>query len=182
MAINSMSALSLDFLQDIYYAEKHALRAYPKLARAVASETLRDALTQHREETQTQIERLEQVFEAMGKRPRGKTCQAMNGLLEEADEAISEGEKGPILDAAIIACAQAMEHYEIARYGTMVAWMQAQGHAEAADLLRQTLEEEKQTDERLTGLATANLDQPAAESDEEEEDAPPRKTASRGRK
>jgi ferritin-like metal-binding protein YciE len=183
MPITTMSELSLDFLQDIYYAEKHALRAYPKLARAVDSRAVREALQQHREETQGQIERLEQVFEAMGKRPRGKTCQAMNGLLEEADEAISEGEKGPVLDAAIIACAQAMEHYEIARYATMITWAEAQGARDVVGLLRQTLEEEQKTDGLLAELAAAGLHGASqVPEDEAEADEQPRQTATRGRK
>jgi ferritin-like metal-binding protein YciE len=178
-----MQELSLDFLQDVYYAERQAFRAYPKLVKAAESDEVKQAFTRHREETQNQIHRLEQVFEHLGKRPRGKTCQAMNGLLEEAEEAIGEMDRGPILDAALIACAQAVEHYEIARYGTMIAWARAEGNEEIVDLLQQTLDEEKRTDELLNGLAVEHVNQNAAGEDgsqgedEEEASAAPKRAA-----
>lgn len=170
MAIRTMPDLMISFLQDIYYAERQAVRAYPKLVKAADNADLKEALTRHREETQAQIQRLEQVFEHMGKRPRGKTCQAMNGLLEEADEALGEMERGPILDAALIACAQAMEHYEIARYGTMIAWARGAGEDDIVDLLEQTLEEEKRTDELLNEVAEEHINQQAADQDGEDEE------------
>ena len=172
MSIQTMQDLSLDFLQDIYYAEKQAFRSYPKLVKAAASDEVKQAFTRHREQTQEQIHRLEQVFEQLGKRPRGKTCQAMNGLLEEAEEAISEGVRGPVLDAALIACAQAVEHYEIARYGTMIAWAKAQGNDEIVALMQQTLDEEKQTDELLNKLANEQVNEQAAGEHEDEEGEP----------
>ena len=111
------------------------------------------------------------MFEAIGKRPRGKTCAAMEGLIEEVDEAIKEGEKGPVLDAALIACAQAIEHYEIARYGAMAAWARTLGMDEAAELLEQTLEEEKASDQRLNEIAERALNPQAAESGAEDEES-----------
>jgi ferritin-like metal-binding protein YciE len=119
--MKTMNDLMLHFLQDIYYAEKLGIRSMAKLAKAVENPELRDAILAHREQSQGQIERLDQVFEHMDKKPRGKTCAAMDGLVEEGAEAMEEADKGPVLDAALIACGQAIEHYEIARYGAMVA-------------------------------------------------------------
>ncbi|MBV8916222.1 MAG: ferritin-like domain-containing protein [Acetobacteraceae bacterium] len=169
--MKSMKDLMLHFLQDIYYAERQGLRGMAKMAKAVESEQLKQAILEHRDQSQKQISRLEQVFEAIGKRPRGKTCAAMDGLAEEADEAVEEGEKGPVLDAGLIACAQAVEHYEIARYGAMVAWARQLGMDEAAELLQQTLEEEKQSDQRLNEIAEGAMNQQAAESGAEDEEA-----------
>ena len=168
--MKSMNDLFLSFLQDVYHAEKQGVRAIPKLVKAAESQELKDALQQHREQSQQQIERLEQVFEQIGKRARGKTCEAMQGLIEEGAETIEQGEKGPVLDAALIACEQGIEHYEIARYGTMVVWAKLLGHNEAADLLQQSLDEEKEADRLLNELAERGLNQKAAESDAEDEE------------
>lgn len=169
--MKSMDDLFLSFLQDIYHAEKQGLRAIPKMVKAAESQELKDALQQHREQSQHQIERLEQVFEQIGKRARGKTCEAMQGLIEEGAETIEQGEKGPVLDAALIACEQGIEHYEIARYGTMVVWAKLLGHNEAADLLQRSLDEEKEADRLLNELAERSLNQKAAESDAEDEES-----------
>ena len=168
--MKSMSDLLLHFVQDIYYAEKAGQKSMAKTAKAVESQELRDAILQHREQSQTHIERLEQVFEALGKRPRGKTCAAMDGLIEEGQEAVEEGEKGPVLDAALIACGQAVEHYEIARYGAMVAFAKQLGLTEAAELMQQTLDEEKASDKLLNDIAERSLNQEAAESGEEDDE------------
>lgn len=152
--MQTMDELSLHFLQDIYDAEKRALRSMQKMARAASNEQLKDAILSHRQQSEEQVTRLERVFELVtGKRPRGKTCAAMTGLITEVEEAISESEKGPMLDAALIACAQGIDHYEIARYGAMAAWARQAGKQEVADLLQQTLEEEKQSDHGLSELA-----------------------------
>jgi len=151
--MKSMKDLMLAFLQDIYYAERQIVRACAKGAKTAENPELQQAFTEHREQTQKQIERLDQVFEQLGKRARAKKCPAMDGLIAEADEAISEGEKGPVLDAGLIACQQAIEHYEIARYGAMAAWARQMGMTEAAELLQQTLQEEKDTDARLNQIA-----------------------------
>ncbi len=124
---NSINELFLSFLQDMYYAERQILKALPKMAKAAQSEELKQALIHHREETQHQVERLQQVFEKIGKRARGQTCEALNGIVEEGEEVVEEFEAGPVRDAGILANAQAVEHYEMARYGTMVAWAKVCG-------------------------------------------------------
>lgn len=169
--MKSMNDLFLSFLQDIYHAEKQGVRAIPKLVKAAESQELKDVLQQHREQSQQQIERLEQVFEQIGKRARGKTCEAMQGLVAEGEEVIEEGEKGPVLDAALIACEQGIEHYEIARYGTMVVWAKQLGMNEAAELLQQSLDEEKEADRLLNELAERSLNQKAAESGAPDEES-----------
>lgn len=169
--MKSMNDLFLSFLQDVYHAEKQGLRAIPKMVKAAESQELKDALQQHREQSQQQVERLEQVFEQIGKRARGKTCEAMQGLVAEGEEAIEQGEKGPVLDAALIACEQGIEHYEISRYGTMVVWAKQLGLNEAADLFQQSLDEEKEADRLLSELAERSLNQKAAESGAEDEES-----------
>lgn len=153
MSITTAQDLFLDELKDIYSAEKQAVRAYPRIAKAVQSKELKQALQEHLEQTKQQIERLDHVFEILEKRAGGKTCEAMKGLLEEAKESIEEIEQGPLLDVAIIAAAQRIEHYEIAAYGTVATLAEAMGQQEIHDLLAQTLGEEKETDERLTGVS-----------------------------
>ena len=170
--MNAMNDLMLHFMQDIYYAEKLGVRSMAKLSKAVESKELKDVLLAHREQSQHQIERLDQVFEALGKHAKGKACAAMNGLAEEGEEAIEEFDKGPVLDAALIACMQAVEHYEIARYGAMVAWAKQLGLTEAAGLLQQTLDEEKANDSLLNDIAerTTNFQASKEESDEDDDD------------
>ncbi len=187
MAIKTAQDFFVDELKDIYSAEKQAVRAYPKLAKAVKSAQLKEALQAHLEETKSQIERLDQVFEILEKRASGKTCEAMKGLVEETAEALEEIEKGPILDAALIACGQRMEHYEIAAYGTVLALARAMNHNDIAELLSQTLEEEKATDQKLTQVSEGvnkeaiggeeEDDEEEDDEDEEEEKAPPAKKA-----
>ena len=160
--MNSMNDLFLTFLQDMYYAERQILKALPKMAKATESEELRQALMHHREETQGHVDRLQQVFEQIGKRARGQTCEALNGIVEEGSEVIEEFDKGVVRDAGILANAQAVEHYEMARYGTMIAWAKACGMQEAATLLQETLEEEKKADTLLNQIANKSLNQQAA--------------------
>jgi len=145
--------LILSFVQDIYYAERQILKALPKMAKAASNSDLKEAFMHHREETQVQVERLQKVFEALGKRARGVTCEAINGLIEEGDEVIEEFPEGIVRDAGLVACAQAIEHYEMARYGSLIAWANASGRKEVVSLLEETLAEEKKTDETLTQLA-----------------------------
>lgn len=159
-AEKTLDDLFLHFLQDIYYAERQILKALPKMAKATQNTQLAQAFQHHREETQHQIERLQKVFELIGKRARTTTCEAINGIVEEGQEVI-EDFAGPALDAGLLASGQAVEHYEITRYGTLIAWARALGHNEAAELLQQTLEEEKKTDALLTKLANDNLNQKA---------------------
>ena len=167
--MDDMKELFLDFLQDVYYAEKQGLRGFNKLIKTVSDQALKDALTEHKDISQGQLERLDEVFSHVGKKPRGKKCAAMDGLLAEAAEQMSEGEKGPILDSALLATSQAIEHYEIARYGALRAWAEAMGMDEAAELLAQTLQEEKDSDEKLNEISS-KLNRQAAGTEEEEEE------------
>lgn len=171
-----------DTLKDIFHAEKQLLRALPKMARAANSDEVRQAFETHRDETQGQIERLEQVFEIFGKRAQGKPCEAMQGLVAEGQEIMEEFRESDALDAGLISSAQAVEHYEISRYGTLRTWAQQLGMNEAAELLEQTLEEEKRTDALLTELAETQANQEAeggSEGSEEEEEDPRSRRASR---
>ena len=173
MPIKTVDDLFLNELKDIYSAEKQAIRAYPRLAKAVQSEELKQALQEHLEQTKGQIERLDRVFEKLEKRSGGTTCEAMKGLLEEAAEHVEEIESGSVLDAALLAGMQRVEHYEIAAYGTVVAFAEAMGQPEIQQLLEQTLQEEKETDQKLTEVSR-NVNKEAIgggeEQDEEEED------------
>lgn len=149
----TLNDLFLDTLKDIYFAEKQILKALPKMARAAQSEEGKAGFLKHRDETQGQIERLEQVFEILGKPARGKTCEAIQGIIAEAEE-IMEDYKGTVaLDAGLISSAQAVEHYEMARYGTLIAWAKQIGLKGAVPLLQATLAEEEATDKKLTQLA-----------------------------
>jgi len=157
-----LNDLFLDTLKDIYYAEKQILRALPKMAKAAHSDKLRAAFEKHHGETEGQVERLEQVFELIDKPARGKTCEAMQGLLDEGKEIMEEYKGTEALDAGMVAAAQAVEHYEIARYGTLKQWAQQLGIKDAVRLLDETLQEEKKTDEALTSLAEASVNLEAA--------------------
>lgn len=142
-----------DTLKDIYYAERKILKTLPKMARAAQSAELKAALQKHQDQTEGQIERLQQVFEILGKRPQGKTCDAIEGIVSEGEEILEEYKGTAALDAGIISSAQAVEHYEITRYGTLKRWAETLGMQDAAALLDQTLQEESQTDEDLNTLA-----------------------------
>ncbi|WP_202814476.1 YciE/YciF ferroxidase family protein [Aureimonas frigidaquae] len=158
----TLETLFLETLKDVYHAEKQILRALGRMAKATQSPELRSAFETHREETDNQVQRLDQIFELMGKRSRGKPCEAMQGLVEEGREIMEEFKDAPALDVGLIASAQAIEHYEIARYGTLVSWARHLGMDEAASLLEETLEEEKKTDGLLTELAEGTLNEEAA--------------------
>lgn len=157
MPDKTLDTLFHETLRDIYYAERKLLSALKKLARGASDNALKEAFTAHREETETHVERLQQVFEMIGKPARGKTCDAIDGITAEADEVMEDFKGQPALDAGILAAAQAAEHYEIARYGALVAWAKALGLADAAELMAQTLAEEKAADEKLTALAKSAL-------------------------
>ncbi|OWZ88987.1 hypothetical protein B9J07_35435 [Sinorhizobium sp. LM21] len=154
-----LSDLFHDTLMDIYFAEKQILKALPKMARAARSEEGKAGFLKHRDETEGQIERLGQVFEIIGKPLRGKTCEAIQGILAEGEEIMEEYRDSPALDAGLISSAQAVEHYEIARYGTLKSWAVQLGLDEAVPLLDANLQEEIATDQKLTALgeAAANL-------------------------
>ncbi|MBU2328394.1 MAG: ferritin-like domain-containing protein [Alphaproteobacteria bacterium] len=153
MATKTLEDLFHETLKDIYYAERKILKALPKMARGAQNEKLKAAFQQHKEETEGQVERLQQVFEIIGKRPRAKTCPAIDGIVEEGEEIMEEFKGSPALDAGLLAAAQAVEHYEISRYGTLRAWAQQLGYKDAVKLLDETLAEESKTDELLTELA-----------------------------
>jgi ferritin-like metal-binding protein YciE len=148
-----LDALFHDTLKDIYYAEKKILSALPKMAKAAESDDLRAAFEKHHEETEGQIARLEQVFEAIDAKPQGKKCAAIEGILEEGQEIIKEYKGSPAIDAGMLAAAQAVEHYEISRYGTLRTWAEELGLEDVVKLLEETLEEEEATDQALTELA-----------------------------
>lgn len=142
-----------DTLKDIYFAEKKIMSALPKMAKAAHSEELRAAFEKHLEETEGQVERLEAVFEEIDARPQGKTCDAILGILDEGKEIMAEYKGMPALDAGLLAAAQAVEHYEISRYGTLVTWADELGLTNASKLLKETLAQEKNTDLALTKIA-----------------------------
>ena len=157
-AAKTLSDLFHDTLKDIYFAEKKILTALPKMAKAAQSPELKAAFEKHLDETEGQVERLEKVFATIDKKPQGKTCDAIVGLTEEGAEIIKEYKGAPSLDAGLLAAAQAVEHYEISRYGTLKAWAEKLGLDDAAELLSETLEEEKATDEVLTEIAESAVD------------------------
>jgi ferritin-like metal-binding protein YciE len=162
MPEKDLSALFLDTLKDIYYAEKQIYKSLPKLARAAASDKLRAAFEKHHDEAEGHIERLEKIFELLDKPARGKKCDAIEGILDEGQEIMQEYKGEPALDAGLLASAQAVEHYEISRYGTLRAWADRLSMKEAVKLLDQTLAEEKKTDETLSKLAITAVNAEAA--------------------
>jgi ferritin-like metal-binding protein YciE len=162
MAEKDLNELFLDTLKDIYYAEKHILKALPKMAKAASSDKLRAAFEKHHDETDAQIERLENIFELLGKPARGKKCDAIEGILDEGKEIMDEYANTPALDAGLLAAAQAVEHYEISRYGTLKAWAAKLNLPQAIKLLDQTLTEEKNTDETLSKIAETAVNYEAA--------------------
>lgn len=157
-----LNALFHETLKDIYFAEKQILRALPKMAKSAQSDELRRAFETHREQTEGHVDRLDQVFEIIGKPARGKTCEAINGIIEEGKEIMEDFADTEALDAGLLAAAQAVEHYEISRYGTLKTWARQLGLNEAARLLETTLAEEKKTDELLSKLAMQDVNQKAA--------------------
>jgi ferritin-like metal-binding protein YciE len=150
-----------DTLKDIFYAENKILKALPKMAKAAQSEELKAAFEKHLKETEGQVSRLEKVFDMIEVAPRGKKCEAIEGMIEEGAEIMKEFKGAPALDAGLVSAAQAVEHYEIARYGTLKRWAEQLGLDEAAGLLEETLEEEKNTDQALTELADATINEHA---------------------
>jgi ferritin-like metal-binding protein YciE len=177
----------LDELRDAYDAEKQLIKALPKLAKASTSDDLRGAFESHLEETRGHVEKLEQVFASLDEKVRGKHCDGIAGIIEEGKSVMEEDFDDDTMDACLIASGQRAEHYEIAAYGTMVAWAKAMGHDEAAGLLEEILDEEKAADEKLSGLAEGGINESAAsaahpdgdedEGDEDEDEEQPKKTA-----
>ncbi len=162
MADKTLNDLFLAHLKDIYYAEKKIYRTLPKMVKAAKEPDLKQAFTTHREETQGQIERLEQVFEMIGKRPQAKPCEAINGIVAEGEETIEDFGESPAIDTGLVAAGQAVEHYEMARYGALSGWATQLGMPEAAKLLNQTLQEEMNAEKLLTQIAKSKADKTAA--------------------
>jgi ferritin-like metal-binding protein YciE len=162
MKIENLNDLFVHTLQDIYYAEKKIVKALPKMVKHTDSPELAKAFEGHLTETEGQIQRLEQVFEMCGEKPKASKCPAIDGILEEGEELMSEIKDPDTRDAAMIAAAQAVEHYEITRYGTLVSWAKLLGMKDAANVLGQTLKEEHNTDQKLTKLAEGRLNKEAA--------------------
>ena len=162
MTVNTLNDLFLETLKDLYYVEKKLVKTLPKMAQKASSGDLKDAIQAHLSETEIHVRRLEQVFELLDEKASAKTCEALEGLIREAEEVMGEIADEQTLDAAIISSAQTVEHYEIARYGTLACWAAEIGNNEVAELLEQTLEEEKAADEKLTTIAEDAVNQRAA--------------------
>ena len=160
--IKTMEDLYQHQLQDVYYAEKQITKALPKMIAKAANPQLKQAFEKHLGETEQQVKRLEQVFQTLGLEVKGATCPAIDGIIKEAEELISDSAEDKVRDAAMLASAQAVEHYEITRYGTLIAWSNELGHSNVVPLLTTTLNEEKKTDEALTQLGTSNVNRKAA--------------------
>ena len=162
MTVNTLNDLFLETLKDLYYVEKKLVKTLPKMAQKASSGDLKDAIQAHLSETEIHVRRLEQVFELLDEKASAKTCEALEGLIREAEEVMGEIADEQTLDAAIISSAQTVEHYEIARYGTLACWAAEIGNSEVAELLEQTLEEEKAADEKLSTIAEDAVNQRAA--------------------
>jgi len=160
--IKNMDDLFVHTLRDIYYAENQIVKALPDMIEKASDPQLKQGFQTHLRETQNHVKRLEQVFKLAGKDASGVDCPAIDGIIEEANDVAGEVEKKPVLDAALIAAAQAVEHYEMTRYGSLIAWAKELGHQDCMSLLQQTLDEEKATDQKLTQMAETNVNRKAA--------------------
>ena len=160
--MKSLEDLFLHHLKDVYYAEKQIQKALPKMAKKTDSDKLQKAFDDHLKETEGQVERLEQVFEIFGQKAKGETCPAIEGIIKEGEEGIKDSKDPDVRDAAMIADAQAVEHYEITRYGTLIAWAKQLGKNDAAKLLQETLDQEYKADQLLSKLAEGQLNKEAA--------------------
>lgn len=167
--VKSLKELFINELKDIYHAEKQVARMLPKMSKQVSNDTLKEHFDEHLKETENQITRLEKVFEELGMSPKAKKCMGMEGIIEEGKELLEEIEDNSVLDAAILAAAQKVEHYEISSYGTMVTYADLLGMDDIAEMLRETLDEEKETDKKLTALAESEINIEAKSEEEEEE-------------
>jgi ferritin-like metal-binding protein YciE len=168
MSLDSLDKLFLEELKDIYSAEKLIVRALPRMAKAAESQELQQAFTQHLKETKGHVERLEQIFKDLDQPARGKKCKGMEGVLEEGKEIMEQEGEGAVIDAALIAAAQRVEHYEMAAYGCLRTYAQLLGHSDAQTLLQQTLNEEEAADQKLTRIGEGGVNQAAAASGEAE--------------
>jgi ferritin-like metal-binding protein YciE len=160
--IQTMDDLFLHFLQDIYYAENQIVKLLPETAEKATEAGLKRGFQEHLQQTENHVKRLEQVFQKLGKEPKGVDCPAIDGIIDEAEDVAGEVEDKSVLDAALVAAAQAVEHYEMTRYGTLIAWAKQLGRNDCVPLLQQTLDEEKETDKKLTAMAESGLNRRAA--------------------
>ena len=170
MAGNNLREALVDEIKDLYSAEKQLIKALPKLAKGATNEELREAFESHLEETINQVTRLERVFEMLDEKPRAKHCAGMAGIIEESNEALQEDMEDSVMDAVIIKGAQSAEHYEIGSYGTAIAWAEALGLSEVAEVLQETLAEEKAADQKLTALAESGINEAATAGESEDDD------------
>jgi ferritin-like metal-binding protein YciE len=183
MAAHNLRDALVEEIKDLYNAEKQLVKALPKMARGATSDELREAFESHLDETERQVTRLERVFELLDEKPRSKHCAGMAGIVEEGSEKLQEDMEDMVLDAALIASAQKVEHYEIGAYGTVIAWAEALGLSEVAQVLNETLEEEKAADQKLSVLAESGINDAATAGESEdmdEEDDEAGTTMSRG--
>lgn len=178
MEFNSLKDLFVDQLKDVYNAEKQLTKALPKMAKCASNEELKEGFVLHLEETEGQIKRLEKIFEELGEKPVGKTCAAMKGLIEEGSEILETEGEDAVIDAALIAAAQRVEHYEMAAYGCLRSYAELLGMPEAAKLLQETLDEEENTDQKLSGLAEDTINNEALLAGEAEDDDEEKKESS----
>jgi ferritin-like metal-binding protein YciE len=162
MKLDSLETLFVEELRDLYSAENQLVKALPKMAKRAGSEELKEAFEEHLELTREHVERLDEIFENLGRPAKGKTCKGMKGLIEEASEVLEEHGEASVIDAALIAAAQKVEHYEIAAYGTVRTWAEMLDQDDAVDLLQQTLDEESEADEKLTEIAQSTINATAA--------------------
>jgi ferritin-like metal-binding protein YciE len=179
MPNEGLKELYVDELKDLYNAENQLLKALPKMAKAASSEELRQGFEEHLEQTRGHVERLEEIFKSLDENPKGKKCMGMEGLVKEGSEVMGEDFEGALMDAALIGAAQRVEHYEIAAYGTVAEFAKILGEDEHVSLLEETLQEEKDTDEKLTSLANEINPQANEEMEEEEEEPKIRKSGRR---
>jgi ferritin-like metal-binding protein YciE len=187
MSADNLREALVEEIKDLYNAEKQLVKALPKMAKGAESDELREAFESHLEETEGQVTRLERVFELLDEKPRGKHCAGMAGIVEEGSEKLQEDMEGSVLDACLIASAQKVEHYEISAYGTAIAWAEALGLNDVAEVLTETLNEEKAADEKLSALAETGINQAATQGeseseseDDDEEDTSARAASRRG--
>jgi ferritin-like metal-binding protein YciE len=178
MKLDSLRTLWVEEMRDLYNAENQLLKALPKMAKTASTPELKEAFETHLEETRTHVERLDEIFDKLGKKPSGKTCKAMKGLVEEGSEMMQQDGPDSVIDAGIIAAAQRVEHYEIAGYGVARTFASILGEDEAEDLLQETLDEEGAADEKLTEIAESIVNEDAEEAEEEPQAKTSRKKAS----
>ena len=176
--ISMLREALVEEVKDLYNAERQLTKALPKLAKNATNPKLREALTAHLRETETQVDRLEEIFRLLDEKPKGKMCEGMQGIIEEGNAMLEEVEEGAVMDACIVSAGQKSEHYEMASYGTCIAWAEALGLGEVSRLLQQTLAEEKAADQKLSAIAEAGVNEAATVGSDEEEDDEPRASRS----